>query len=54
MTETLDVYLNAALAGHLIQDNHGQTLFEYALHWLKDPNAIPLSISLPLQEDPLR
>jgi serine/threonine-protein kinase HipA len=50
MTGTLDVYLHNNLTGHLIQDEHGQTLFEYARDWLKNPNAIPLSISLPLQE----
>jgi serine/threonine-protein kinase HipA len=49
MTGTLDVYLHGNLAGHLIQDDHGQTLFEYIPDWLKNPNAIPLSISLPLQ-----
>lgn len=50
MTGTLDVYLHTTLIGHLIQDDHGQTLFEYNTDWLKNPNAIPLSISLPLQE----
>ncbi|HYF69074.1 MAG TPA: type II toxin-antitoxin system HipA family toxin [Ohtaekwangia sp.] len=49
MTRTLDVYLHGSLTGHLIQDDHGQTLFEYIPDWLKNPNAIPLSISLPLQ-----
>ncbi len=50
MTGTLDVYLHNTLIGHLIQDDHGQTLFEYNSDWLKNPDAIPLSISLPLQE----
>ena len=50
MTSTLDVYLHGNLTGHLIQDDDGQTLFEYTPDWLKNPNAIPLSISLPLQE----
>lgn len=50
MTGTLDVYLHNTLIGHLIQDDHGQTLFKYNTDWLKNPNAIPLSISLPLQE----
>lgn len=50
MTGTLDVYLHNTLIGQLIQDDHGQTLFEYNSDWLKNPNAIPLSISLPLQE----
>jgi serine/threonine-protein kinase HipA len=50
MTRTLDVYLHNILVGHLLQDDHGQTLFEYNSDWLKDPKAIPLSISLPLQD----
>lgn len=49
MTGTLDVYLHNNLIGHLIQDEHGQTLFEYTPEWLQNPNAIPLSVSLPLQ-----
>ncbi len=52
MTGTLDVYLHTTLIGHLIQDDHGQTLFEYTTDWLKNPNAVPLSLSLPLQEGP--
>jgi serine/threonine-protein kinase HipA len=50
MTSTLDVYLHSNLTGHLMQDDHGQTWFEYTPDWLRNPNAIPLSISLPLQE----
>jgi HipA-like protein len=42
--------MTGTLVGHVIQDDHGQTLFEYISNWLKNPNAIPLSISLPLQE----
>lgn len=50
MTGTLDVYLHTYLVGQLVQDEHGQTLFAYTEDWLKNTNAIPLSISLPLQE----
>jgi serine/threonine-protein kinase HipA len=50
MTGTLDVYLYNNLIGHLIQDEHGQTLFEYASDWLKNTNSIPLSMSLPLKK----
>jgi serine/threonine-protein kinase HipA len=50
MTGMLDVYLHHTLVGHLIQDDYGQTLFEYTSDWIRNPNAIPLSISLPLQE----
>lgn len=49
MTRTLDVYMHRDLVGHLVQDDHGQMLFEYVQEWLKKTNAIPLSHSLPLQ-----
>ena len=52
MTKTLDVYLHSGLAGHLVQDDHGQMIFEYAEEWLANPNAIPLSHSLPLRSEP--
>jgi HipA-like protein len=51
MTGTLNVYLYTTLIGHLTQDEHGQTLFEYTREWLTNANAIPLSLSLPLQEE---
>lgn len=51
MTATLDVYLHADLVGHLVQDDHGQTLFQYSPVWLTNSNAIPLSLSLPLQKE---
>ncbi len=51
MKGTLDVYLHTTLIGHLLQDDHGQTLFEYAPDWLKNPVAVPLSLSLPLQTE---
>lgn len=51
MTATLDVYLHANLVGHLVQDEHAQTLFQYSPEWLANTNAIPLSLSLPLQQE---
>lgn len=51
MTATLDVYLHADLVGHLIQDSQGQTLFQYSPAWLGNANAMPLSLSLPLQQE---
>lgn len=51
MKGTLNVYLHTSLIGHLIQDDQGQTLFEYAPEWLKNPAAVPLSLSLPLQSE---
>lgn len=51
MAKTLDVYLHANLVGHLVQDDHGQMLFEYAPNWLDKPGATPLSQSLPLRKE---
>lgn len=53
MTATSDVYLHADLVGHLIQDDRGQTLFQYSQAQLESKNAIPLLLSLPLQKEPL-
>ncbi len=50
MTRSLDVYLHHHLAGHLIQDEHGQLAFEYTESWLAS-GAIPLSHSLPLKRE---
>lgn len=47
----LDVYLHHDLAGQLIQDEHGQMVFDYAASWLENPVAIPLSHSLPLRKE---
>lgn len=49
MSRTLDVYLYQSLVGQLIQDKHGQMVFNYAKSWLIHPNAKPLSHSLPLR-----
>jgi HipA-like protein len=37
---TLDVYLHAELVGKLVQDEHGQMLFNYDESWLNH-NEIP-------------
>jgi serine/threonine-protein kinase HipA len=50
MAKTLDVYLHRELVGHLIQNDGGQMVFDYAASWLQKPDATPLSHSLPLQE----
>ena len=50
MARSLNVYLDRGLVGQLIQDDGGQLQFEYAESWLANPNAIPLSHSLPLRE----
>ena len=50
MARTLDVYLHNELVGHLIQDDGGQMVFDYAESWLNKPGATPLSQSLPLRK----
>jgi serine/threonine-protein kinase HipA len=50
MAKTLDVYLHRELVGHLIQNEGGQMVFDYAESWLQEPGATPLSHSLPLRE----
>ncbi|HLK55152.1 MAG TPA: HipA N-terminal domain-containing protein [Chthonomonadaceae bacterium] len=50
MARTLDVYLHRHFVGNLIQDDHGEMVFDYAETWVNDPNAIPLSQSLPLRK----
>lgn len=48
---TLDVYLHSELIGQLIQDEHGQILFNYNESWLNHKEAVPLSHSLPLRTE---
>ena len=52
MTKTLDVYLHRDLVGYLMQDDHGLMIFSYVESWLDKPNAMPLSNSLSLREEP--
>ncbi len=51
MARMLDVYLHDELVGHLIQDDGGQMVFDYAERWLQKPGATPLSQSLPLRKE---
>jgi serine/threonine-protein kinase HipA len=51
MARTLDVYLHNELVGHLIQDDGGQMVFDYAESWLQKPGVTPLSQSLPLRKE---
>ncbi len=51
MARTLDVYLHRELVGHLIQDDGGQMVFDYAESWLQRPGATSLSHSLPLRRE---
>ena len=47
----LIVYLNAERVGSLEQDDSGLLQFSYDQTWLEKPSAIPLSRSLPLQNE---
>ena len=47
----LDVYLNRDLTGYLVQDEHGDMVFDYARSWLESAEARPLSRSLPLRTE---
>lgn len=51
MSRILDVYLHSDLVGQLIQDDYGQMVFDYAESWRANPNAVPLSHSLPLRPE---
>ncbi len=48
----LRVFLNNRLVGHLARAAGGATSFRYDEDWLAWANAIPVSLSLPLREDP--
>jgi serine/threonine-protein kinase HipA len=52
MTKLLQVNIAAARVGTLTADGSGGMTFVYAPDWLARPDAIPLSLSLPLQPDP--
>jgi serine/threonine-protein kinase HipA len=51
MARVLDVFLHREMVGHLIQDDGGQMVYDYAESWLKQPDATPLSHSLPLRRE---
>ena len=48
----LDVFLNARLVGRLTRRTDGAIEFRYDDQWLVEARAIPVSLSLPLREDP--
>lgn len=47
----LHVYLNGRVVGQLRRESSGAIEFRYDQSWLDWPNAIPVSLSLPLRED---
>ncbi len=51
MARTLDVYLHRHFVGHLVRNDHGEMIFGYAESWLENPEAVPLSHSLPLRKE---
>ncbi|QNE07230.1 type II toxin-antitoxin system HipA family toxin [Croceicoccus marinus] len=50
--DRLAVRWGERLAGELALDRNGATRFTYAGSWLCDPQALPISFSLPLQAEP--
>ena len=51
MARILHVWLRGRLVGELQQDDSGQLRFRYAPEWLALPDAVPLSVSLPLRPE---
>ena len=54
MAKILDVYFHEKIIGKLAQDDNGDMNFTYSANWLTDPNAIKISCSLPLQDEPFK
>lgn len=50
-TQKLHVYQNGQLVGQLERAANGAISFQYDADWLNVENSIPISMSLPLQED---
>jgi len=52
MSSELAVYWESRLVGHLEQDANRFLVFRYASEWLTSSTRSPISLSLPLQEEP--
>lgn len=50
--QSLDVYLEGAKVGQLIEDGEGKLAFSYDAYYPEKPTARALSVSLPLQDEP--
>jgi serine/threonine-protein kinase HipA len=50
--EPLNVFLNSRLVGQLRRETSGATIFQYERSWLEWQPALPVSLSLPLREQP--
>ncbi len=53
-TLNLDVYQNGDLVGHLEKAVGGAISFQYSIDWLRADTSIPISMSLPLREEPFK
>ncbi len=53
MDESLLVYFNETLMGKLWLEENRTYHFRYDHEWLRAPHSIPLSVSLPLQDEPI-
>lgn len=52
VSEKLSVYLHNSLAGQIWLDDTSRFSFQYDYSYIENPDAIPLSLSLPLREEP--
>ena len=52
--DPLRVFINGQLVGFFLKDPSGTVAFGYDESWLARDNAIPVSLSLPLREDPFK
>ena len=52
VSERLSVYLHISLAGYLWLSDTNRYSFQYDPDYLENPEAIPLSLSLPMREAP--
>lgn len=48
----LNIYLNTKLVGQLTREYTGAIKFKYDIDWLDWQSALPVSLSMPLREDP--
>lgn len=54
MHHTLYVYMNGLLVGPLIRESTGQLGFNYDKDWLSHKRTRPISLSMPLTEQPYK
>jgi serine/threonine-protein kinase HipA len=51
MTDALNVFYNSRPAGRLWLNDRREMNFQYSDQWISDPDAVPLSIRLPLRQE---